>query len=341
MRSFRVSAKLKVMKYLWMPLLLLLIHCSGCAKPKATVFLDKSLSEEEEVKLCFTGDMGKGDEHQQAIADALEQEQCHRIFFLGDLVYPKGINSIDDEQLQDRFLKFYEPLLDKDPDLYINLVLGNHDHKGDPAAWKKISQKHERFFFPGYWYMIDYGGLCMVALDTSFYYYLSEVSELTEQTRWIQSLQSRLKDCDVKVAMTHHPFKGRGFDSEDDWEGSSGALKMFLDNYVIGVFDVHIAGHVHVVVDDGKDEGTKMLISGAGGETRAGNRAGFVVMRWQPGNPKHLGYAIKYVDTITNVVDESIQQQEATEGPEEEIVPRKTVEDSPFKAVKDFIKSLF
>lgn len=293
------------MKFFLPSLLLFLLVFIGCAKPKATVFLDKSLREEEMVKFCFTGDMGKGGDHQKAIAEALEREQCHRIFFLGDLVYPKGIKSIDDPELDEKFLSYYEPLLNKDPNLYINLILGNHDHKGDPSAWKKISEKHPRFFFPGYYYMIDYGGLCMVAMDTSFYYYLNEVTETAKQTNWIQGLQSRLKDCDVKVALTHHPFKGKGLDREDDWEGSGGALNAFLDRYVIGVFDIHLAGHVHVVVDDGKDEGTRMLISGAGGETRAENRAGYIVLNWQPDNPKRIGYQMKYVDTEVNVVDDS------------------------------------
>lgn len=51
--------------------LLLLFTLLSCAKPRATVFLDKSLSEEENVKFCFTGDMGKDTPHQQEIADAL------------------------------------------------------------------------------------------------------------------------------------------------------------------------------------------------------------------------------------------------------------------------------
>jgi 3',5'-cyclic AMP phosphodiesterase CpdA len=183
-----------------------------------------------------------------------------------------------------------------------------------------------------------------VALDTSFYYYLSEVGEITEQTRFIQGLQSRLKDCDVKVAVTHHPFIGRGYDAEDDWEGSSGALKAFLDTYVIGVFDIHLAGHVHVVVDDGKNEGTRMLISGAGGETRAGNRAGYIILNWQPSNPKRIGYQIKYLDTQTVVADESStdgRQEEVEHGSKDEIIRRSYVEAGFFNKLWSEIKNVF
>lgn len=182
----------------------------------------------------------------------------------------------------------------------------------------------------------------MVALDTSFYYYLSEVSETTEQTRFIQELQKRLKDCDVTVAMTHHPFKGTGYDSEDEWEGSTGALKVFLDTYVAGTFDIQISGYVHVVVDDGKDEGTRMLISGAGGETRAGNPAGFIVLNWQPKNPKRIGYQIRYIDTETTIVDETFvnDRQEQEEG-YSEIVPKKHVELNIFMRFWTWMQDMF
>ncbi len=57
-----------------------------------------------------------------------------------------------------------------------------------------------------------------------------------------------------------------------------------------------------------------MLISGAGGETRAENRAGYIVLNWQPDNPKRIGYQMKYVDTEVNIVDDSgtIEREEET-----------------------------
>lgn len=287
--------------------ILLFFSCSG---PKQTVFEDKSLLHEENVKFCFSGDMGKDTEHQKTIAKAMNEENCHRIFFLGDLVYPKGIESVNHEDFQKKFLYYYEPLLDENPNLIINILLGNHDHKGKPDAWKKISSINERFFFPGYYYMIDYGGICFVALDTSFYYYLNQVTETAQQTAWIQKLQPRLKECEVKIALTHHPFKGRGLDRYDDWEGTSGALKVFLDTYVIGNFDIHLAGHVHLIADDGRDEGTRMLISGAGGETRGDNKAGYIVLNWQPKNKKRISYTLREVDIETTVIDESLQEME-------------------------------
>lgn len=296
-------------------LVLLTFSFVSCMKPKATVFEDNRLAQEAEVKICLIGDLGKDTPFQQTMADALEREGCHRIFFLGDLVYPKGISSASDPGLEQKFLKYYRPLVDKDPNLIINLILGNHDHKGDPSAWKEVARDNPGFFFPNYYYMIDYGGLCFVVTDTSFYYYPSKVMEAAEQATWLFQMQSRIKECDVKIALTHHPLKGVGYDPTDDWEGASGPLKGFLETYIIGKYDMHIAGHVHILADDGRDEKTRMLISGTGGENRAGTQSGFIVLRWEPGNPKRIGYSLKVIDTEVNVYNESegIMKQEAFE----------------------------
>jgi 3',5'-cyclic AMP phosphodiesterase CpdA len=295
-------------------LALLIIFCHallqvGCSKPKATVFKDERLSQEESVKFCLLGDLGMDTAFQDAIANALKREDCDRIVLLGDLVYSSGIKSPDDPELDEKFLKFYSPFLDDDPDLRFLLVLGNHDHQGNPAAWKALYREEERFFFPHYYYFVDYGGLCVVALDTSFYFYKEQLAEAGEQTRWLTGLQPRLKECDVKVAVSHHPFKGGGYPGSKDWKGAEGGLRVFLDTYVIGNFDLHVAGHVHVLEDDGKDEGTRMLISGTGGENRGPGKSGFVVLTWWPSNPKRIGYRLRVVDTQPNVFSEDLQEE--------------------------------
>jgi tartrate-resistant acid phosphatase type 5 len=290
-----------------LPLLFLL---NGCSKPKATVFKDQRLLQEEVVKFCFLGDVGQGTEFQEAIAESLKKEKCHRIAFLGDLVYPEGITSTEDPELYEKFLKYYSPLFEENPDLIVLLMLGNHDHQGRPGAWKNLFKQDERYFFPNYYYFIDYGGLCFVTLDTSFYFYKEQLTEAADQTHWLTELQPRLKECDVKVALSHHPFKGGDYPGSKDWEGAEGTLKTFLDTYVIGNFDIHIAGHVHVLADDGKDEGTRMLISGTGGENRGTGPSGYVILTWNPTNPKRIGYRLKEVDTQVYVYDESTPEEQ-------------------------------
>lgn len=309
---------------------------NGCSKPTATVFEDRRLAQEETVKICLIGDLGQETDHQRVMAEALEREECHRIFFLGDLVYPAGIDSLDDPEIENKFLRYYQPLLDRNPSLVIGLMLGNHDHQGTPSVWKDFSKKNEGFFFPNYYYFIDYGGLCMVALDTSFYMYNEQVMESLEQSKWLMELESRLKNCDVKVALSHHPFKGGGYSGSKDWKGAEGAMKVFLDTYVIGKFDMHIAGHVHLLADDGKDEGTRMLISGTGGGNRGDGASGYVVLRWEPSNPKKIGYSLRNVDTIVNVFDASgVQKQEASLD-WEEAIEKNRVEDPWYHRILKF-----
>lgn len=329
---------MRILLQLLLPFFLL----NGCSKPKATVFKDNSLAQEAVVKFCLLGDLGRETSHQQAIAEALEREDCHRIFFLGDLVYPKGISSIEDPELENKFLKYYLPLVETDRELVINLILGNHDHKGEPSAWRDVAKRYQGFFFPYYYYMIDYGGLCMVAMDTSFYYYTKLVAEAGEQSAWLIQLQSRLKDCDVKVAMTHHPLKGDSYAGSMDWNGATGELKAFLETFIIGKFDLHITGHVHILADDGKDEGTRLLISGTGGEVLGDGRAGYIVLRWEPQNPKRIGYGLRYVDTVVSVYDENATemtpQQQVEEEESEYIINKKSVDKSWFNQLLETIK---
>lgn len=310
--------------------ILLLPLLQNCSKPGATVFKDDRLSQEDQIKICFLGDVGQGTEFQSTIAEALKKEECHRIAFLGDLVYPKGISSTADPELEEKFLKYYRSLFDDNPNLITLLMLGNHDHQGKPGAWRNLYKEDERFFFPNYYYFIDYGGLCLVALDTSLYFYQEQLTEAAEQTQWLTKLQPRLKECDVKVAMSHHPFKGGGYSGSKDWKGAEGTLKTFLDTYVIGNFDIHIAGHVHVLEDDGKDEGTRMLISGTGGENRGDGKSGYIVLTWNPGNPKRIGYRFRYVDTEVNVFNEDTPQEQETHTEWDDFIPKTKLVDNIF-----------
>lgn len=325
---------------LFLLLLLFILHViNSCAKPKATVFKDYSLRQEEQVKICLIGDLGQGTEFQETIANALNKEKCHRIVMLGDLVYPSGISSTSDTLLEEKFLKYYDPLFEENPDLVYLLMLGNHDHQGEPSAWKSLYKKDSRYFFPNYYYFVDYGGLCLVALDTSFYFYKEKLAEAAEQTQWLNELQPRLKDCDVKVAVSHHPFKGGNYDGSADWKGAEGSLKVFLDSYVIGTFDLHIAGHVHILEDDGKDEGTHMLISGTGGENRGTGRSGFVVLTWDPSNSKRVGYHLKYVDTQVNVFNDTLTPQEEAERHPSEIINKTKLETGIFERLWNWLVS--
>ena len=85
-----------------------------------------------------------------------------------------------------------------------------------------------------------------------------ESSELA--CRWLKDNFNYLKEnCRLSIAVGHHPL----FSSGDRDKGSP-QLASFLNEYVFGVFDIYIAGHNHVLADEGEKNGTLQLISGSG-----------------------------------------------------------------------------
>ena len=85
-----------------------------------------------------------------------------------------------------------------------------------------------------------------------------------------------------------------------------------------------------------------MLISGAGGETKDGNPAGYIVLIWQPSNPKRLGYQLKFIDTETNIIDESLtgaKQEQEEHTLADEVIQRTKVEAGFFIKLWNLVKS--
>lgn len=291
-----------------------LLFLYSCGKTSSYVYKNDLHAGQDTLKFCFVGDLGKDTPAQQDVANALFDEQCDEIYFLGDLVYPSGIKNVNDEELQKKFLNYYEPLFNTASEFRINLVLGNHDYSGNPDAWEDVVKKYPGYFFPNNFYLVDYGGLCILAVDTNYFVKLSLATKAAAMINWLTLQQLNLKNCKAKIAVSHHPFKGGSLPSaKGKWEGSKGALKSFLDTYIIGKMDMHIAGHVHALEDDGVDEGTRMLISGAGGETRNNaSTPGFIIVKWSRSKPKDLIYKIKRTPK-PNYTETELQNMEEEE----------------------------
>ena len=271
-----------------MRLLLLstLIFLSACSKD-LTFF---SQTEKSEIKLCFIGDTGIGNDLQRKVARKLETERCDSIHFIGDLVYPDGITDIEDLNLKTKFLDVYLPLTTKGNKPKLHLILGNHDYKGSVSPWYEVAQKERGIFFPHTFYLLKNRSLCMVHLDTNVFRLVYEWGEALEEIFWLSSLRDDLEDCKIKIALTHHPFKSRG----KKHGSSTGMIKLFQESYVVGHFDYLISGHDHILSDEGMVDGTRMLITGAGGDPDEGEDAGYLVMtaNLKSGN---VAYEFKYI----------------------------------------------
>jgi predicted phosphodiesterase len=261
-------------------IVLMLFLISACATKKPTFQREIATND---FKLCFIGDTGINSPAQGKVAELLEKEKCHSIHFLGDIIYDDGLKDRHDKDFRKKFWNYYGQLTTKDHKPKLNILLGNHDHKGSIDAWVQLSEKYPSIFFPYPYYLLKLNDVCMTHFDTDYYKrftnYLMEIS----QNKWLNSIEQDLKSCRVRIALAHHSFKSRGKSHGD----STGNLKSQLKKHIIGKYDYFISGHDHILSDEGEVKKTRLLVSGAGGKHDKNESPGFLVMNFK-------GYYVSY-----------------------------------------------
>lgn len=257
-------------------LFLILFSCkgnnnSGPKKAQGTVF--STSFEEANVKFCLTGDTGMKTEFQKKIGEMLKEEKCDRIIILGDIIYPSGISSPDDEQIKTKFEDFYRPLtlIDKKPK--VALINGNHDYEGNFMAWVEVAKQRPWLIMPNRYYMENVHGFCFYYLDSSMLKGAS-FDEITYQLEWFENVRKEMKEtCKTEIVLTHHPYLSEGRHPD-----ASGQLKDLYESLIVNKSDFHISGHSHILKDFGKVGKTQFIISGTGGEVIEGFQAGLLVL---------------------------------------------------------------
>jgi len=213
-------------------------------------------SSEENI-YCFVGDAGEANSTQTIVVKALANSDCSLVWHLGDITQ-LGVQSIDDPELQESFLRPFQPFLDTEIPIY--LTLGNHDYKGDPSIYLEVAKNYPSIFHPSNFYTKRFGELCFFALDTTIFDKLYYFYKRGDQIRWLKKEVERLKDqCNFSIAVAHHPLFSSG-----DRDRANPQLAIFLENYVFGTFDIYITGHNHVLADEGDHKKTRQLISATG-----------------------------------------------------------------------------
>ena len=166
------------------------------------------------------------------------------ILHVGDLIYPSGVASADDEQWQTKVFDMYQgPCL---ADIPIFPVLGNHDYKGDVGAWLEMSARQPRWRYPSRHYSIEFPSLVtFYALDTQ-YPFAIEAHGIPNfgaaQTPW-------------QLAFGHHPLT-----SESEAGGGHRGLSVrsfLLKRLLCGRVDAYVSGHTHTCLlytSDAADE---------------------------------------------------------------------------------------
>ena len=264
-------------------LFILMLLCSSCAR--LSHIHETPLTEDSsEFKICFIGDTGTDAPEQSLVAKKLESEKCNKIYILGDLIYPNGIKNIDDPQLENKFLKHYLPLTSKGLNPTITVLMGNHDYRNDPAVWIEVSKKYPSIIYPSLYFMEKIGSTCLVSLDSNLLRFFQKYGLATEQSNWLDSIDGYLKkNCKTKIALSHHPYLSSG----KHHGNSTGITKLFYEQKILGKFDYLISGHEHILSDEGEKNGTRLLISGAAGNTDRGYKAGYILLKIKNGTSKY------------------------------------------------------
>ena len=206
---------------------------------------------------CFVGDAGEVNPTQAMVVNSLANSDCSLVWHLGDITQ-LGVQSMDDPELQESFLKPFKPFLETEIPFY--LTVGNHDYKGDPSVYLEVAKNYPSIFHPSNFYTKRFGELCFFALDTTIFDKLYYFYKRGSQIRWLKEEVERLRgQCNFSIAVAHHPLFSSG-----DRDRANPQLAIFLENYVFGTFDIYITGHNHVLADEGDHKKTRQLISATG-----------------------------------------------------------------------------
>ena len=207
---------------------------------------------------CFVGDTGHVNEIQKNVADALADSECNAIWHTGDIVYPDGISSKDDPRFITNFLRPFNKVFNKKIPFF--LTLGNHDYKKEPKSYLEIAKNNSLIVYPNNYYSNKYGKLCIFSLDTTIFDKLYLFYKRREQKSWLRKIKEDMtSSCELSIAVAHHPLFSSG-----DRKNATPQLSRFLETDIFGTFDLYIAGHNHVLADEGERRGTRQLISGTG-----------------------------------------------------------------------------
>ncbi len=228
------------------------------------------------------GDWGRnGYYHQKDLAVMMDlaghKVEPEFIVSTGDNFYPNGVASIDDPYWISSFENIYTG-----PTLFCpwNVVLGNHDYRGNYQAQIDYTKKSKRWNMPSqYFYQditTDDGAIArFVYIDTNplndEYYEETKYSKVhgqdtTTQLKWID--ESLDVDVDWKIVVGHHPLYTGGKRAED---------KMWVRQHIEPLLTKHnvhmyFAGHEHDLQHiKNPDLPTHHIISGSGSEVRETN----------------------------------------------------------------------
>src|SRR3989304_1413347 len=209
-------------------------------------------SGSSQVVLAALGDSGTGGEAQLKVADSLrricEEQNCDAVILLGDVIYDKGVESVDDLQFKTKFEIPYKAI---DAPFYI--ALGNHDHFGCVDCYIQYDSNSPKWEFPNYYYRHSFGSLVDIfVLDTDNF--------SKDQAAWLEQ-ETKKSTAAWKIAVGHHPI----YTNSKQYSKAYPEKKALLSSSVCYNFDLYLSGHTHGLEDLGEICGVRHIVSGGGG----------------------------------------------------------------------------
>lgn len=234
------------------------------------------------------GDWGRHGQEGQSetagrLAAAARKLEPEFIVSTGDNFYPSGVASVSDPHWHASFEDVYS-----DHALHVdwNVVLGNHDYRGNPQAevdYTKVSRRWQlpARYYSKRWKVGDDGGVQaqFFFIDTSPMIddyrqqpdkYAVADQDPAAQLRWLETelAQSTAR---WKIVVGHHPIYTVGKRKK----AAGGGIQKELETALVPLFEkykvqAYVAGHEHDLQVIRRPGGTvTYLVSGAGSETRA------------------------------------------------------------------------
>jgi tartrate-resistant acid phosphatase type 5 len=260
------------------------------------------LAADEGLNFIIFGDWGRNGERDQCevaaqMALAAKATNARFVISAGDNFYNSGVASVNDPQWQTSFENVYH-----DPALQIpwQVILGNHDYKGNCDAQLEYALTHSRWNMPARYFhqthQIDKATTAdFFYLDTSpmikDYWHLGKIGanvatqDVKKQIAWFKEALAA-SSSRWKIVIGHHPIYSGG-EHGDTPELIKDILPLLQEYKVQAWFNGHDHDLQHLVAGN-----LNMFCSGAGSQVRrtkntvrtkfAKSRSGFTAVSLQP-----------------------------------------------------------
>ena len=121
---------------------------------------------EDNITLIAVGDTGTGNSSQiqvgKAVAKVCKESSCDAVVILGDVIYDRGVRSVNDSKFKTHFEDPYEEI-----EVPIYIALGNHDYLGCTECYLEYSNHSSKWKFPSFYYRQSFGEILdLFVLDT-------------------------------------------------------------------------------------------------------------------------------------------------------------------------------